>query len=911
MASPLARQKRNRVSDAAEKPRSTEDRVKRRRFSETSEAQKIEPVKPVSAEGVSNSNVQVQDVSRCSTLAPWSFSRPLAGRYSNLDPILTADEAYLFVGLETAVQVFATSTSRLSRTLQMETGQKVVGYKLCPADSENIYIFTSGSVTKWHWNSGKRLSRWETSCTTLSADLASMESGAEFTTLFFSIELQNGGKRQIVINTSGDKKLQSVTALHTNKRIHDLKVIQGGRIIIASDGQHILLGSTASAELENLETVQYSWREATLPVSTTCFDLRESAPAARSKTPDTRDSESIDLVVGESGGAILIYQDILASLFGKQNSDKKPSPRKLHWHRGPVNSVRWSQDGNYIISGGQESVMVLWQLDTGRKQFLPHLSSPICNIVVSPQGNSYVVKLADNSTMILSARELQPSTTITGLQVCPEVASRLDPFLNAPHGVVATLHPQRPEQLLIAVPAFHQINQHGPQAANSAVLQTFDIRADAHISRQALARTNATTLSVSPEGSLIVAPDIKHMGIVQDATWLATVDSWSSPSQDTEALDRHIPSLNSPSVRSEVFLKFWKWNASSDIWELVTRIDGPHFTNNRHAAVLSLVSRPSAHEFATLGADKSLRFWGPTARYRSGLKAPDQPELQLDTWKCRSSLDLTGCLDNPQASPLDTACMAFSEDGSVLAVCLPSGSGANDGLVLLVDARTSTVHYRRTGVFPGAPSSVDFLGRHLIVASTQSVAVWDTVDDVVKTIQLSEPAGSAGTGSFQLVAANPKTKSFAIATRAPEGGSSTSQKKRHKRTRFHIKIYDVPSFELVFSDSLRSCPLALLSDAYSGDYIIVDGTASVQRLGCLDKVSQKGVQSREVTGHLQSGLASLFNRGHVGISSQAGDEESLSPQTKGLASVFGDSPSFSLPSLGVLFRNVVQTLGAH
>jgi hypothetical protein len=34
---------------------------------------------------------------------------------------------------------------------------------------------------------------------------------------------------------------------------------------------------------------------------------------------------------------------------------------------------------------------------------------------------------------------------------------------------------------------------------------------------------------------------------------------------------------------------------------------------------------------------------------------------------------------------------------------------------------------------------------------------------------------------------------------------------------------------------LQTSPVALLSDAYSGDYIVVDSAATVQRLGCLDK----------------------------------------------------------------------------
>lgn len=250
--------------------------------------------------------------------------------------------------------------------------------------------------------------------------------------------------------------------------------------------------------------------------------------------------------------------------------------------------------------------------------------------------------------------------------------------------------------------------------------------------------------------------------------------------------------------------------------------------------------------------------------------------------------------------------MSFSEDGSVLAVCLPSGSGANDGLVLLIDARNCTVNYRRTGVFFGNPCSVKFLGRYLIVASTGSVAVWDTVDDVVKPIQLTDPASPVDAGNPPMLAVNTRTQSVAIAIRELDDGAN----KRRRRARFYIRIYDIPSFDLVFQESLGSSPVALLSDAFSGDYVIVDATGSVQRLGCLDKASQKSLQPQEVTSHLNSGLANIFSRGREKVPTQVTDGDSAVSSGNGLAGVFGDTPSFSLPSIGVLFRNVVQTLGS-
>jgi NET1-associated nuclear protein 1 (U3 small nucleolar RNA-associated protein 17) len=93
-ASQSARQqKRSRLSDAtSEKPaRANDERSKRRRVSGANEQN--QPIESTKAVTVSSSHVQTQDAeTKQKNPAPWSFSRPIGGRYTNLDPILTQDE---------------------------------------------------------------------------------------------------------------------------------------------------------------------------------------------------------------------------------------------------------------------------------------------------------------------------------------------------------------------------------------------------------------------------------------------------------------------------------------------------------------------------------------------------------------------------------------------------------------------------------------------------------------------------------------------------------------------------------------------------------------------------------------------------------------------------------------------------
>lgn len=220
----------------------------------------------------------------------------------------------------------------------------MIGYKICPVDQEILYIFTSNFVTKWHWDSGKRLAKWGTGSRAVAVDVPQVENQNQLAA--YSIGIQKDGKRQISINALTDKKSPSIVALTTDEQINNIQVICGGRVIIACDGPHIFMGTTTTLDLENPESVQYNWREATLPSSATCFHLRQSLPAKSKGTESksAKGSEAVDLVVGEATGSILVYQDVFNTLFGR-NAEKKSSPQRLHWHRGSVNTVKWSRDG--------------------------------------------------------------------------------------------------------------------------------------------------------------------------------------------------------------------------------------------------------------------------------------------------------------------------------------------------------------------------------------------------------------------------------------------------------------------------------------------------------------------------------------------------------------------------------------
>ncbi|OGM39159.1 WD domain protein [Aspergillus bombycis] len=918
--------KRSRASDPTQNKliRTEGERAKRRRTSRDKDEikQSLGPtISNVSKEmndphqtehAANSSSLHNIDQDKITIPKPWSLSTVVAGQYTNIDPILTRDEEYLFVGLEAAVHVYSVATSRLFRTLQLKPNQSIVGYSLSSTSQEHLYIITSaGSVSKWDWLSGKQVSHWTMGRKIISVSPSFDVNEGEVDCALLILRDHKAGKREIVVAHLSEKNLHETVILETSARLDHIKCISHGQAVIAYSGQHVFIGAQGLGQ-NTLELMQYTWKEVALPVNISCVDIRRSTASSRVEGQSWNNKEGligIDLALGSSDGSILVYHDIL-NLVGKEEhhkSEKTVTPRRLHWHRDLVNVVRWSIDGNYVISGGHESVMVLWQLDTGRKQFLPHLSSPICNIVVSSTGNSYAIKLADNSIIVLSARELQPFATITGLQSYSQINKPRVGVYPQSTPAAAILHPQHCDRLLITVPASRQVPHEGHRLANSCVLQTYDIHSNNHIARQALARTNATTLKISPEGSQIAAPNITHLGVSHDGKWMSTVDKWSPNPYDIEALDCNGTGMRSITADyQEIFLKFWRWSTSAGLWELVTRVDGPHFSGKGPVPVLDLASRPVSHEFATIGSNAVLRLWCPSSRQRSGLKM-EHGEEQLETWKCRNTVDLKGYVNGENLDSVSMASIAFSQDGSVLAVCLQPVHSGSPGIAVLVDVQSCTVRYSRAGLYPGDPCVARFLGCHLVIASTQSVSVWDTVDDIVRTPGNLDVDYSYSDKAHRLLAVDPNTQTFAVTARHPP--SPTAPKKGRKH---FVQVYDVQSLSLLGQLPLGRSPHALLSDSRSGDYIVLDVAANVQRLGCSKKTSQ-AIPSQDWADKVNSGLAGLLGNSVYGTKYQHASKTPMDgldaspPQNKELAGIFNGSP-FVLPSASVLFQDVVQAL---
>ncbi|KAF1986989.1 WD40 repeat-like protein [Aulographum hederae CBS 113979] len=682
----------------------------------------------------------------------WAVSDAIGGRFLRSDPVFSADEKFLILATARTVQIFSTATSILLRNIPVEPTDSLSDFCLSVTKPDHLYISTiSGRIILWNWTKGEKIAQW--SLDTEVKQLAAIVLSDSSEETLFTLEKE---KRDWKVNAHSLQKnsplpSQSVTLLNIDRKIRMFKVCQQGAAVIAATDDQIHVCSVQY--VTDLVDATSSCSQLRSNESITTFEIleRDGGSGISKKHAPKR----VDLVVGSAEGTLFVYEDVLSKLGTRSQKSTSSSsvalnPLILHWHRQAVGTVRWSRDGNYIISGGKETTLILWQLSTGKKQALPHLAAAIDNLVVSPSGTSYAVHLADNSVIVLSTSELAPKASFTGIQSqaihlpdwygykfhTVDSHESKSPFQKHP----ATIHPKHPSHILLTVPASQPWTESFTMVRAQPYLQTYDISAMRHVSRQALARNLATQFNEGPEGNKLKEPDVRFVQVSADGSWLATVEEWTPLPRDLEFLAAISPEarFRERASRREVYLKFWKWDAEKSQWGLGTRIDTPHIMERGSISgrVFDLVADPSGVGFATVGEDGFVRVWQPKSRMRNGRIVTGSQNEGLVNWTMTWALELER---NAEALDADADVsvsvipsngkIAWSEDGSVI-VATQDLPGNKNSAVHFIDAFTGDLKITRQSWYKSGLSDLGFLGRYLVILSDE-LYVWDTLSDTL------------------------------------------------------------------------------------------------------------------------------------------------------------------------------------
>lgn len=766
------------------------------------------------------------------------MSKPIGGRMLDIDAILTDDEQHLIVAHHTSIQIYSAADSLLvrripittlssSEAINTEESDYVVAMKRSIQDPDFLWVLTrTGQVFHVNWTRASPSPEGFKTSTKKTHDLVVARSTVGATEeLLLILETDDNGYANLNVYPSSRKdgsQHENIFSMKAPEMGHIcLSANAEGQVVCGALGDRLFIASWEKLDKEHCETFSFKVPDmiASLDVKT---DERTSNHM-KQKHSYPGSNLVVDVAVGGARGAIYCYRDLLAALHSpeKAKAAKRDllQAQKYHWHRRAVHAVKWSRDGNYFISGGSEDTLVIWQLDTGHKSFLPHLSGVVENIVVSPRGSSYVVHLDDNSTMVLSTAELKPTAYVSGIQTATTYITVPKDLLVKRQWAMADLmrrkipaviNPIDASKLHICVGPGQQTTLTGEYSA--PLLQTVDLQSFTSVSMQALTRTNPTDINVNADGNPPSEPRITHISYSNDGKWLASVDEWQPTDNDTDNVNGDQKEQFNRE-RLEVFLKFWEAKEDGTL-ALVSRINSPHSSSSPEK-VLDLASSPAANCFATLGADAKLRLW--RTRTHKGRDTAAKEQVDLTSWANSLVVPLSDMVsedvmieneDNP--APVSAArkgCVEFSEDGSTLFAAY--GTEEN-GAVNIIDVASGNIIDSIEGLWKGDLRAIGVVSPYLIVLSDE-LRVFDIVSDELRyAIQVPSDLGIK---DLMSLAVDRETGHFAVSL--PIGRTSS------------IGIFDPEDPEPLLVRNTPQQVISLISSPNSSGFIAIDDAAQV------------------------------------------------------------------------------------
>ncbi|PHH72170.1 hypothetical protein CDD80_4728 [Ophiocordyceps camponoti-rufipedis] len=860
--------------------------------------------------------------------AVWKISKPMGGRMLDIDPILSADEQHLILIYTTSIQVYNASDSLLVRRIPIctldasskasFTPATIVAARLSVENAKFIWIACSdGAVYHVDWTAGNEPSlSFITASRTAKAMVIVPFPGKGKGDMAVIAESKSDRKMDIVAyhgTTGSTFESESIHFQHVKnhdkdvKGLHLLESSQDGRILIGALLNTLFLGVASASKADKISQVHYSFYSFKAPDIVTTIDVRTHPKLEAGGSQKSHDS-LVDVIAGGARGAIYVYRDAVSQLEAAAQDDIKVS--KLHWHRKAVHTAKWSRDGNYIISGGSENAVVMWQNDTSKRSLLQYLSGAVENIVVSASGTSYVVHLDDNSAMIISTADLEPTAYIAGIQSavvdiappkdllvkrCWTVASQVR------RPVPAAVNPKQPSKLHVCVGNGRQATMSGDFSA--PLLQTFDLKTFTSVSKQALALTMPTHVNLTTEGHAIDEPLITHVVFSSDGKWLASVDEWRPPQGNADnGLDDQV-------IREwyDVHLRFWAVADNDEPMKLVARFNDPHATRQQES-VVDVAANPSSAGFATLGTDGIIRLWRPRTNKQVQAVKGVAADGCAQSWGC-SQMAVLGAPSGPTdvgKTAKAQGNIAFSEDGSILFAAY----GAGDvGAVYVVDTASGEVVKILDELWAGRLHAISVLSSFVVVLSDE-LRVYDVVSDELQYgIVMPKLQGihellqlAVDRRSDRFAVALPTGKVSSVAVFDPEDPDPLMVRQIPHRI---ISLISAPSASgFVALDDVAQ--IWVLSEG--SDPSAVASSHALQDLHLDEPEAEDEDEKMESDAALNSDSDGEVETGGEDVTMDDDDWTAQVVPRQYLADIFDAAPAFSAPSAEDMFYKVVDLL---
>eukprot|EP00510_Aplanochytrium_minuta_P006025 CAMPEP_0184007832 /NCGR_PEP_ID=MMETSP0954-20121128/1588_1 /TAXON_ID=627963 /ORGANISM="Aplanochytrium sp, Strain PBS07" /LENGTH=762 /DNA_ID=CAMNT_0026286777 /DNA_START=91 /DNA_END=2376 /DNA_ORIENTATION=- len=224
----------------------------------------------------------------------------------------------------------------------------------------------------------------------------------------------------------------------------------------------------------------------------------------------------------------------------------------LHWHAHAVSALTFTVDGTYLLSGGEEAVLVLWQLAISKNTFIARLGAPIEAIATNSDATRYAVATKNNSIWVIDGRSMQKDFQIRGL------ATQTSEHKNWLKNLV---YDPRSQSVVVK--------------SDSGTLQFYDIFRGRHVLSLDVVKRNYVSKTEDEETT----------------TW--TVERIALKRKRLATFEK---------LRSRMVIKFWKW--VDNRYEMNTIINQPH-----EKRILSMNFNDSATLLVTTSLDGKFKLW--------------------------------------------------------------------------------------------------------------------------------------------------------------------------------------------------------------------------------------------------------------------------------------------------------------
>lgn len=373
-------------------------------------------------------------------------------------------------------------------------------------------------------------------------------------------------------------------------------------------------------------------------------------------------------------------------------SDQMVTVATHHWHAHAVECLSFSPDGKFLLSGGEEAVMVQWNLVKGTQSFMARLGGPLSRLSPSPSGVHVALSTKDNCVRLIKLYKFEEQWQLRGLSLTPtfdvaNYAKLVRVQLDASSGhLVLNGHPGHLQ--------FYDLD-------SDLIRQTIEVAAYNRVSRLEYERMSPPIVS-----GACFSPDGQRM---------ATVDTRVYNKQGARS------ELSDKGVEGGRELKFWHRNAATRDMVVDTIANDPH-----DSAIVSILYHPKRNEVVTLASAGDFKVWElkrrlgavpvPVSRKQgSGATHRNQHQLVQPTETWASVLSVCFRAGVPAYGA------ALSGDGSILAV-------SYRGVVALWSARSATLLATLVPPIPTALlSELHFPanGTMLVAAGPGLAVAWD------------------------------------------------------------------------------------------------------------------------------------------------------------------------------------------